>query len=189
MTRLCYEIFGMLDSQSFTNCRLVCSEWKEFIDEKFYNLPHGRKWIAQKLTSNFLNEKYNPKIDEFTYETEMPVQEILMDEKNIFVHFDGGEIFAYNSNSFEFIWSLETCREQHDSIWADGRLTLCMSKDRLFAANIKVVGDKDEGFIYMIGIILEWLSKSRTKNSVSPLNHIKLVQYILRHFYYTIMQK
>ena len=38
---------------------------------------------------------------------------------------------------------------------------------------------------YMSGCPLEWLSKSRIRNSIEPHR----VQYIIRHIYYTTMQK
>ena len=167
MTRLCYGIFELLDSQSFANCKLVSMNWKAFIDEKFYNLPSGKKWISQKLTSNFLNEDYNPKIEEFILHTEWPVHEIIMDEKNVFVSLDTGVICAYDFKSLELIWRLETCREQHD-MFRDGKLTLCMSMDRVFAANVKVVGSRDEGFIYMIGN-----TNTVLENCINTINSFK----------------
>ena len=143
MEMLCYKIFGMLDSQSFDNCKLVSNNWKEFIDES--------KWISQKLTSNFLNDNYNPKIAEFILQTESLAKEIIMDENKIFVSFKGSDIdseiiSAYDSNSLELIWRCEVGRSHKD-----GRLALCMNMDRVFAVNIGNLSNREDGFIYMIG--------------------------------------
>ena len=147
-THLCCEIFGMLDSQTFENCKLVSNCWKEFIDGTSI---HKCKWISQKLTSNFLNDNFSPKIDEFILQVESEVKAIIMDEKNIFVSLKGLNmdteiIYAYDSNSLKLIWRHETGRGHHE-----GRLTLCMNMDRVFAANIANRTNHEDGLLYMIG--------------------------------------
>ena len=60
LTGLCFEIFNHLDSYSFTNCRLVCHYWKNFIDYHFFELPKGRNFFHRNLTKNILNKNYEP---------------------------------------------------------------------------------------------------------------------------------
>ena len=140
---VCFKIFEMLDSQSFENCKLVSNYWKEFIEEDIF--------ISKKLTSNFFNDNFSPKIDKFILQAESEVKEIIMDEKNIFVSFKSLNrkteiINAYDSNSLQLIWRHETGRGHHE-----GRFTLCMNMDRVFAANIGNVSHRVDGFLYMIG--------------------------------------
>ena len=62
LTSLCFQIFNYLDNKTFTNCRLVCHNWKNFIDHYFFELAKGKKCVNQRLSSNFFNEKYGPRI-------------------------------------------------------------------------------------------------------------------------------
>ena len=61
LTRLCYQIYNKLDSQSLTNCRLVCHNWKDFVEHQFYELPKGRLHVKNLLKSNFFNESFHPR--------------------------------------------------------------------------------------------------------------------------------
>ena len=71
LTGLCYDIFENLNSESLTNCRLVCHQWKEFIDYHFYKLPKGKKCLQNKLTSNILNKNYEAKIKTVQHKEEL----------------------------------------------------------------------------------------------------------------------
>ena len=63
LTDICFQIFNYLDNISFTNSRRVCHIWKNFIDYYFYGTPKGKKYLRQRVISNFFNENYQPKIN------------------------------------------------------------------------------------------------------------------------------
>ena len=52
MFKYCFNVFAHLDSGSFSNCRLVCKNWKKFIDEEFYGTIKGKQWLRQSLKAN-----------------------------------------------------------------------------------------------------------------------------------------
>ena len=60
MTHICFNILSRLDSRSFTNCKLVSHEWKDFIDYQFYETPKGKQWIKNKVTSNYVDTNFTP---------------------------------------------------------------------------------------------------------------------------------
>ena len=60
MFKYCFNVFAHLDSGSFSNCRLVCKNWKKFIDEEFYGTIKGKEWLRQSLKANFFNYSYIP---------------------------------------------------------------------------------------------------------------------------------
>ena len=42
LIELCFKIFNHLEAKSLTNCRLVSSHWRNFIDYQFNEMPKGR---------------------------------------------------------------------------------------------------------------------------------------------------
>ena len=69
LTRICFQIFQQLDSKTIANSRLVCQVWKAFIDHQFFELPKGKQCLQEKITSNFLNKNYAPRIETVLCET------------------------------------------------------------------------------------------------------------------------
>ena len=67
LTIICYKIFSFLDTNSFTNSRLVNKDWKEFIDHHFFELKKGRKWIQSKVFDNIFDEDYQPTTQRANY--------------------------------------------------------------------------------------------------------------------------
>ena len=63
--------------------------------------------------------------------------------------------------------------------------TLVIHISRYFFFSLNKILAQCEPFKFELGGILEWPSKSRIMNSIKPHR----VQHILRHFYYTTMQK
>ena len=83
MTQISFDILSRLDSKSFTNCRLVSHQWKEFIDYQFHETPKGKKWMLNRLTSNFLNEKFTPREDKLNFHDK--VCALVADGLNIYI--------------------------------------------------------------------------------------------------------
>ena len=71
LTRICFDIFCHLDTLSLSNSRLVCQQWKDFIDYNFFDLPRGQKWIRSKIVENVLNQDYVPKETIVNHEEEI----------------------------------------------------------------------------------------------------------------------
>ena len=51
LIELCFKIFNHLEAKSLTNCRLVSSHWRNFIDYQFNEMPKGR-FIGSTNISN-----------------------------------------------------------------------------------------------------------------------------------------
>ena len=62
LTEICFQIFSELDSESFSNCKLICTTWNNFIRHHFYELLRGKLWLKEKLCSNFLNPEFNSRL-------------------------------------------------------------------------------------------------------------------------------
>ena len=106
LTRLCFQIFNELNSHSITNCRLVCQVWKEFIDYNFYQLPRGKKYLKQKLYSNFFNDEYTPR--ELHIDVPEPIFDIFADEKAVFISTEAGKVSKYEFHTLKHVWTLHT---------------------------------------------------------------------------------
>ena len=107
LTELCYDVFENLNSESLTNCRLVCHQWKDFIDYHFYKLPKGQKCLQKKLTSNILNENYEAKIKTVKHKEELFA--IVADEDGVCISTMAGSVSSYKLKTLEHIWTLKLC--------------------------------------------------------------------------------
>ena len=101
LTIICYKIFSFLDTNSFTNSRLVNKDWKEFIDHHFFELKKGRKWIQSKVFDNIFDEDYQPTTQRANYTERLFGKnstfnkKISFDElRLIFIHFIPFNIFS-----------------------------------------------------------------------------------------------
>ena len=130
-TRLCFQIYCELDSTSLANCRLVCQDWKIFIDHHFYQLTGGRRCLQQKLTSNFLNPNYHPRVTEIAVSN--PIFDIQADVDGIFVATENGVVTKHDFHSLNQIWSLNVG-------FPDECLQLSIDKERVYAVTSNVVG-------------------------------------------------
>ena len=130
-TRLCFQIYNELDSTSLANCRLVCQDWKIFIDHHFYQLSRGRRCLQQKLTSNFLNPNYHPKVTEIAVSNR--IFDIQADVDGIFVATENGEVTKHDFHSLNQIWSLNVG-------FPDECLQLSIDKERVYAVTSNAVG-------------------------------------------------
>ena len=98
MTHICFNILSKLDSKSFTNCRLVSHEWKDFIDYQFYKTPKGKQWIKNKLTSNYFNENFTPREEKINFQDS--VLYFTADNSSICVFTKGAYYFDICSSIF-----------------------------------------------------------------------------------------
>ena len=103
LTRLCFDIFCHLDTSSLSNCRLVCQQWKEFIDFNFFDLPRGQRWIRSRIINNILNKDYIPKEKIINHDEEMYGIEV--DLNGICVTTYKGSISYYKSRTLTHIWT------------------------------------------------------------------------------------
>ena len=143
LTEICFKIFSYLDSTSFSNCRFVCHEWRDFIDHQFYELPKGKKWRNDKLMSNIFNKDFIPKEDKISFnEKEWLIANVVADQSNILISMfnvhedsdrDGDLIFclsSYELHSLKLAWSLKLKYVDKN----DRRHTyLCLNNDRVYA--------------------------------------------------------
>ena len=107
MTHICFNILSRLDSKSFTNCRLVCHKWKDYIDYQFYETPKGKLWIINKLTSNYFDVNFTPTEEKINFQVR--IIDFVADDSSICVltHNDDFyfDIHSYNLHSFKKNWS------------------------------------------------------------------------------------
>ena len=97
LTRICFDIFCHLDTLSLSNSRLVCQQWKDFIDYNFFDLPRGQKWIRSKIVENILNKDYFAKETIVNHDEEM--YGIEADQNGICVTTYTGSISYYESRT------------------------------------------------------------------------------------------
>ena len=141
MTRLCYQIYNKLDSKSLTNSRLVCHDWKNFIDYHFYELPKGRLHLKNQINANIFDKDFSPRIQTTSVsedsEPSITIYDIKADKENICVSTDAGKILNYKFGCLDLhLWSLQVC---------DEALQLFMNSERIFAVN-----SQNEGHVYVI---------------------------------------
>ena len=120
LIELCFKIFNQLEAKSLTNCRLVSSHWKNFIDYQFNEMPKGRNSLRQKLLSNIFDENYKPGIKH------LPIEQpfhLVSDTKSICISNKSGSISNYNFHSLEHIWTVKVC---------DRSVLHCMNSDKVF---------------------------------------------------------
>jgi len=142
LTFLCFQIFNELDSQSLTNCRLVCHSWKCFIDYQFFSLPKGQKCIQSKLTANLLNKDFVPRT--ITKEHKEELFSVMADKSIISVTTTSGTVTQYDFESLEEQWNLKL---------SNGVVQHCMNAKYIF------VVDCEFGNIFIVdrkhGILLQ----------------------------------
>ena len=105
LTRLCFDIFTNLDPQSLANCRLVCQNWKEFIEEKIFKLPKGKKWIKEKIALNMMDENYQPKTTEIALHEK--ICSFALDNESLSTISSRGSVSMYNLVPFKHKWSVK----------------------------------------------------------------------------------
>ena len=105
LTRLCFDIFTNLDPQSLANCRLVCQSWKDFIEEKIFNLPKGRKWIKEKIALNMMDENYQPKTTEIALHEK--ICSFALDNDSLSTISSRGSVSMYQLVPFKKQWSVK----------------------------------------------------------------------------------
>ena len=106
MTHICFNILSRLDSRSFTNCRLVSHKWKDFIDYQFYVVPKGKRWIENKLTSNYFDTNFMPTEEKIKIQDR--VLAFTADDSSICVFTKGADSFdicSYDIHTFKRNWS------------------------------------------------------------------------------------
>ena len=122
LTNLCFDIFAQLDSTSITNCRLVCHKWKFFIDEYIYGSRKGRLCLQQKITANFLNENFQPRLiskiplnediegfeqyenTEWDSFRNIRICYMALDEDNIFIGTYKGYLLNFDFHTLKLLW-------------------------------------------------------------------------------------
>ena len=57
-TPLLQKIFLYLDPKSLKNCKLTCSQWKEFIDREIWKSISAKKVLYRRLMSNWKDENF-----------------------------------------------------------------------------------------------------------------------------------
>ena len=55
LIELCFKIFNQLEAKSLTNCRLVSSHWKNFIDYQFNEMPKGRFIRSTNISNDYFS--------------------------------------------------------------------------------------------------------------------------------------
>ena len=106
MTHICFDILSKLDSKSFTNCRLVSHQWKEFIDYQFYETPKGQQWIENRLTYNYFDENFTPGEKRINFQER--VITMTADDFSICAFTEGDhyvDIHCYDFHSLKRNWS------------------------------------------------------------------------------------
>ena len=130
LTRICFQIFQQLDSKTFANSRLVCQVWKAFIDHQFFELPKGKQCLQEKITSNFLNKNYAPRIETVLCETSL--FDVQADSLGICVTTMNGSVFNFElCGTMKLLWKIQLCDES---------LQLCMSKEKVFVVTSNAIG-------------------------------------------------
>ena len=133
LTDICFQIFNYLDNISFTNSRTVCHIWKKFIDYYFYGTPKGKKYLSQRVISNFFNENHYPKIIKKDLISNLTkrnacdkdrVTSIQCDSISISISTYSGSVSNYKFHSLEALWNLKLC---------DYSIKHCMNQERIFA--------------------------------------------------------
>ena len=117
LINLCFDVFAQLDSKSIANSRLVCQNWKNFIDEELFNSRKGKLCIQQKITANILNENFLPRIRKFRLPKinghRIEVKGMEVDEKNICIYVTQNtskvvhRILYHKLESFDLVWMKE----------------------------------------------------------------------------------
>ena len=138
LIEIIYNIFSHLDGKSLTNCRVVCQDWKQFIDYQFNEFPKGQKCLQQKLITNLLDDTYEPK--EITVHFIEEIYCIQADKDSVCVSTKFGNVSNYKFHTLEHLWTSKVC---------DQISQICMNTDRVF------VGTSDtncnyEGNIFII---------------------------------------
>ena len=102
LTEICFQIFCQLDSKTFANCRLVNSIWRNYIDNYFREISKGKKWMDQKLYSNFMNPNFQPTIMNTPIKEEISILKV--DKFGIITLACSGNVFCYELYSLELTW-------------------------------------------------------------------------------------
>ena len=147
MTHICFDILSKLDSKSFTNCRLVSHQWKEFIDYQFYETRKGQQWIENRLTYNYFDENFTP--GEKRINLQERVITMTADDFSICVFTEGDhyvDIHSYDFHSLKRNWSFN---ELNDFIEEDSfeelnsydDFGLVLNKKRLYVFSEKKVAN------------------------------------------------
>ena len=105
LTRICFKIFCNLDSLSLSNCRLVCHQWRDFIDYNFFNLPRGIEWTRSKIIKNALNKDFTPKETFANHEEEM--YGIEADQNGVCITTYSGSISYYEPRTLKHKWTMK----------------------------------------------------------------------------------
>ena len=113
LTNICFTILANLDSLTLSNCRLVCHQWRDFIDYNFFNLPRGIEWTRTKIVENALNKDFIPKETIANHEEEM--YGIEADQDGVCVSTYSGSISYYEPRTLNHKWTtkLFTALLQH----------------------------------------------------------------------------
>ena len=153
LTEICFQIFCQLDSRTFANCRLVNSTWKNYIDNFFRESAKGKKWMDQKLYSNFMNPNFQPTIMNTPIKEEIAILKV--DQFGIITLACSGTVFCYELYSLELKWwvsFLEFWKHSSKKVpqevvpsflpmyrsiqrFPSQGSNLCMNNDRIFIAN------------------------------------------------------
>ena len=167
MTHICFNILSKLDSKSFTNCRLVSHQWKEFIDYQFYKTLKGKQWIENRLTSNYLDENFTPREENINFKSQIfdfaasDFCICVLTEKD-----DYFDIHSFDFYSFKKNWSFNDANDFTENTFEELKSTpaaarnfcyeLIIKKKRLYLYAYKMVAN-----IYIInsdnGILLHKL--------------------------------
>ena len=130
LTRLCFQIFQQMDSKTFANSRLVCQIWRTFIDHQFFELPKGKQCLQEKITSNYLNKNYAPRIETVVCETSL--FDIQTDDKGICVSTTNGSVSNFElCGKMKLLWQIQLCDES---------IQLCMNKEKVFVVTSNAIG-------------------------------------------------
>ena len=140
LTGFCFQIFGELDSKSLTNCRLVCQDWKNFIDHHFFELPKGKRYLQREITFNTLSDTFQPRVESTLVleheEDEFFLYDVEADKNGICVTADSGHLFSYKFQTLDKQWHVKV---------GDEPLQICMNDEKVFAVPVYT-----DGSVYII---------------------------------------
>ena len=162
LTRLCFQIFDMLDSKSLTNSRLVCQDWNDFIKLQFYQLPKGIQSLKTKLESNILNPEFEPKTIAVRDQSKEELFAVVADEKSVCVSTTTGSISNYTCPDLDPLWTTRLINEN------DYMVQHCMNEKYVFAVDSSnsMQPDPNQGNIFVLdradGKVLHKISKIHT---------------------------
>ena len=128
---LCFDIFSKLNSKSIANSRLVCQNWKLFIDEQIFGSVKGQLCIQRKITANFLNENFDPKVTSKNlfngqFRENQTIRLMQVFENHIFIGTLSTTLYNFEYPSLKLLWTTEV----YDMIFS----RMCVSKRRIFVA-------------------------------------------------------